>query len=120
MAINFGRVGYISFEEFLSTSHQIIWSRDFARSRKRFSFCITTTTKPMTTKPDKVVTYYKKIDLTKSQPFEHMVPWGHKIDQKHFICTTTIPMATKPGRVVTYNKEFSYIKSHVPFMTCSG
>ena len=39
---------------------------------------------------------------------------------KTFISTTTIPVASKPGRVVIYDNELSYIKPHVPFMTCSG
>ena len=60
---------------------------------KYFSCCITT-------KLDKVVTYYKKIN-----PLNHTILWIHghvrsRDKLKTFLTTTAITMATKPGRVV--------------------
>ena len=55
MVINFGRVG-ICNEEFTSFDHVVLQSHI-----KYFSCCITTTTRPIATKLDIVVTYYKKL-----------------------------------------------------------
>ena len=85
-----------------------------------FSCCITTITRPITSKLGKVVTYYNKLQLYKSRnPFNK---WTRESRDKlkHFISTNTIPMVTKPGRVVTYNKELPSIKSHVAFITWSS
>ena len=69
MAINFGRVEIYNegFSSMKSPDPLITWSYKFM-VLQLFSCCITTTTKPIGTKSDKVVTYSKKLQAIKSQP----------------------------------------------------
>ena len=111
MATKFGRVG-MSNDEFPSiTLPGPLIIRFLQDHVKCFACYIITTTRRMTTKLDKVVTYYEKLQLIKSH--NPLNAWSNEVMwQICLISTTSMPMATKPGRVVIYNKELPSIKSH--------
>ena len=71
----------------------------------------------MTTKLDRVVTYYEEPSSIKS--LDHVISKGHVTNKICCICTTTRPMAIKLGKVVSYYKELPRIKSHNPLNTWS-
>ena len=92
----------------------VTWSH--VTNKKRY---ISTSTRPMTTKLDKVEVYSKGPPSTES--FDTLLTWSsyHMTDEKCYISTSARPMATKLYRVIGSNVGSLSIKSHNLFITWS-
>ena len=77
MAINCGKVGDIqwgfSFHKVTRSFDHVVWQDHV----NYFSCYITTTTRSMATKLDKVVTYYEKLKPIKS--YNQLNTWSHEV-----------------------------------------
>ena len=80
---------------------------------------ISTSTRPMTAKIDKVDVYSKRPPSIES--FDALIMWPcyHMTDEKHYISTSAGPVGSKLHRVVGSNAGLLYIKSYNLLITWS-
>ena len=95
-------------------AHVILWDHLI-----NWNHYISTTTVPMATKLDRMVTYLNGLVPVKSH--SHLITWFCKITWQTKIIKSSLPLSTasKLDRMITYLDELLPIKSHVPLITWS-
>ena len=111
-----GLWGELTHDATWPSDHVVAWGH-VVNEKLNISY----STKPVTTKLNKEVTYDEEGELIYDVTWlsDHKVTWSHvtNVNRNFFYCTT--PVTTKIGRVETYNEGNSPIMSHDPMTTWS-